>query len=70
MREEIRVAERGIYFRGTRTLSITRDRRWIGQESFYVQHGDWFVLASLAAALLGVGALLTAPLPVPPKTEE
>ena len=70
VREEIRDAERGIYFRGTRTLSITRDRRWIGQESFYVQHGDWFVLACLAAALLGVGALLTAPPPVSPKTEE
>ncbi|MBK1879409.1 apolipoprotein N-acyltransferase [Pelagicoccus mobilis] len=25
------------------TLEITRDRRWIGKETFYVKHGDWFV---------------------------
>lgn len=34
-----------IYFRGTETVDITRDVRWVGKESFYVQHGDWFVLA-------------------------
>jgi apolipoprotein N-acyltransferase len=33
----------GIYFRGAETLGITRDSRWIGRSSFYVQHGDWFV---------------------------
>ena len=22
---------------------ITRDRRWVGRETFYVKHGDWFV---------------------------
>ncbi len=24
-------------------FKITRDRRWVGKETFYVKHGDWFV---------------------------
>ena len=24
-------------------FEITRDRRWVGKETFYVRHGDWFV---------------------------
>jgi apolipoprotein N-acyltransferase len=48
-----------VYFRGTSTASVTRDQRWVGRESFYVEHGDWFVLvcacmACVGAALLGV----------------
>ncbi|MCX6952483.1 MAG: apolipoprotein N-acyltransferase [Verrucomicrobia bacterium] len=49
-----------IYFRGTRTVTVTRDRRWIGQESMYVQYGDWFVLVCVGAVLFGAGTLLTA----------
>lgn len=41
---------RGIYFRGTDTLSITRDSRWISRSSFYVEHGDWFVAACFVLA--------------------
>ena len=48
-----------IYFRGTRTVSVTRDQRWIGQESVYVRYGDWFVLLCFGLALLGAGALAT-----------
>lgn len=29
-------------------FQITRDRRWVGQETFYVKHGDWFVWTSWA----------------------
>jgi apolipoprotein N-acyltransferase len=47
-----------IYFRGTKTLTITRDARWVGRYSFYVEHGDWFVGVCAALALLGF-ALLT-----------
>jgi apolipoprotein N-acyltransferase len=56
------VDDRGsIYFRGTQTVNVTRDARWIGRYSFYVEHGDWFVgvsaaLALFAFALLRVGA--------------
>ena len=52
-----------IYFRGTRTATVTRDRRWIGRESVYVQYGDWFVLVSFGAVLVGAALLATAPAP-------
>lgn len=45
--------ERGIYFRGSRTLEITRDARWVDRASFYVEHGNWFVVV---AALLAAAA--------------
>ena len=54
--------ERGsIYFRGAAMTDVTRDQRWVGRNSFYVEHGDWFVaacgcVAVLAAALLASGA--------------
>ena len=52
------VNDRGsIYFRGTQTVNVTRDSRWIGKLSFYVEHGDWFVGVSAALALLGFALL-------------
>jgi apolipoprotein N-acyltransferase len=33
-----------IYFRGTKTIDVSRDARWVDKNSFYVEHGDWFVL--------------------------
>ena len=32
-----------IYFRGTGALDISLDQRWMGRESFYSRHGEWFV---------------------------
>jgi apolipoprotein N-acyltransferase len=55
-----------IYYRGTKTISVTRDIRWKDQRSFYVEHGDWFVLVCAAWVLLAYGLLVTAP---PPKVE-
>jgi apolipoprotein N-acyltransferase len=46
-----------IYFRGTKTVSVTRDARWIGKFSYYAEHGDWFVAVATALALLGFGLL-------------
>ncbi len=40
-----------VYFRGTATVDVTRDSRWIGRQSFYTLHGDWFVAACAALAL-------------------
>jgi len=58
------VDERGsIYYRGTKTATVTRDSRWIGRRSFYVEHGDWFVL--VCAVLATAGAMLLAPAPRP-----
>lgn len=56
-----------IYFRGIRIVAVTRDARWVGRESFYVTHGDWFVLTAALLALAGVGLLRTlgAPKPLP-----
>ena len=45
-----------VYFRGTKTVDVTMDARWIGQQSFYVRHGDWFVAVS--AALVAGGYVL------------
>ena len=45
--------EGSIYFRGTRTLVVTRDARWINRLTFYVEHGDWFVAVSAALVLFG-----------------
>ena len=52
-----------IYFRGTRTIAVTRDARWMSQASFYVQHGDWFVAVSAALILFGFVLLRSGALP-------
>lgn len=59
-----------VYFRGTQTITVTRDARWIGKRSFYVEHGDWFVLACAVLVALGHAALVFAPPPQPPPVEE
>jgi len=58
-----------VYFRGTATVNITRDIRWTGQQSYYTEHGDWFV--SVCAGLAAFAFLLTRiSKPVPKPTEE
>jgi apolipoprotein N-acyltransferase len=49
-----------VYVRGSDTVDVTRSPRWVGRESFYVQHGDWFVLVSLGLALAMVLLLRSA----------
>lgn len=56
-----------VYFRGTRTVTVSADARWIGHQSFYTRHGDWFVLAGGIVALAGFLAL-RGPRPVPRAT--
>ena len=53
-----------IFFRGTQTLTVTRDARWIGRNSFYAEHGDWFVLVCAVLAVLAFGAIRFAPPPI------
>lgn len=56
--------ERGsIYFRGTRTIEVKRDSRWIGKNSFYTANGDWFVAACAALVFAGVALIGTRPVP-------
>jgi apolipoprotein N-acyltransferase len=54
-----------IYFRGARVINVSRDQRWVGHTSFYVEHGDWFVAVSAAAGLFA-WALLRAASPRAP----
>lgn len=50
--------ERGsIYYRGVKILPVMRDERWIGRQSFYVRHGDWFVAVCAGLAAFGWLAL-------------
>jgi apolipoprotein N-acyltransferase len=52
-----------IYYRGVALANVTRDQRWIGRNSFYVEHGDWFVAVSACLAALGASLLGAAGLP-------
>lgn len=45
--------EDSVYFRGTRNVTVSRDLRWQGRDSFYTAHGDWFVLVCAGLGLLG-----------------
>lgn len=65
VRDILRDDAGSVYFRGTKTITVTRDARWVGRESFYVAHGDWFVLACAATALLAHALLTFGPAPKP-----
>jgi len=38
---------------------VTRDSRWVGRSSFYVEHGDWFIAVCACLSLMGAGLLGT-----------
>jgi apolipoprotein N-acyltransferase len=40
-----------VYFRGGQTVTVSRDLRWRGRQSFYTLHGDWFIIVCAALAL-------------------
>ena len=53
-----------IYFRGYKTVTVTRDQRWVGRASVYTEKGDWFVpLCVVFAVLAYVAVLLLRPPP-------
>jgi apolipoprotein N-acyltransferase len=57
-----------VYFRGAETLNITRDLRWRDRQSFYTEHGDWFLLVCLGLAVVAYYLTITlrpAPLRAP-----
>lgn len=55
-------SEGTVYFRGTQTIAVKADARWLGRQSFYTRHGDWFVVACALLATAGL-ALLRSALP-------
>ncbi len=57
--DPLRAPEGTIYFRGTQTVAVSADGRWIGRRSFYVEHGDWFVVLCVALVAFGFLALRT-----------
>jgi len=59
IRRVMKNADGSIYYQGVALANITRDTRWIGKNSFYVEHGDWFVIVS--AALAGLTVFLLGP---------
>ena len=63
-------AQGSVYFRGTQTVAVTAEARWLGQQSFYVRHGDWFVLACALVAGAGFFLLRTTPTPPAPAPVE
>jgi apolipoprotein N-acyltransferase len=68
IRTELNNDEGSIYFRGAQTMNVTHDSRWIGRQSYYVQHGDWFIAWCAAFALLGWAAVIVGR-PRPPDAE-
>ncbi|MFZ5495806.1 MAG: apolipoprotein N-acyltransferase [Verrucomicrobiota bacterium] len=40
-----------VYFRGAQTVTVNRDARWRGRQTFYTQHGDWFVIVCVALTI-------------------
>jgi len=49
--------EGSVYFRGARSLAITRDARWVNRNSHYAEHGDWFIVLAAALVLLGLAVV-------------
>ena len=56
-----------IYFCGGAAFDISLDRRWIGQDSFYVRHGEYFT--GICAVLLLSGMLILRRVRLAKKTE-
>jgi apolipoprotein N-acyltransferase len=57
IRATLRDESGSIYFRGSETLNISKDTRWVGKQSFYVEHGDWFVAGCALFLLVGLGVV-------------
>ena len=54
-----------VYFRGHKTVTVTRDARWQGRASVYVAQGDWFVVLCVTLATLAyLGVLILRPPPI------
>ncbi|HEY3755155.1 MAG TPA: apolipoprotein N-acyltransferase [Opitutaceae bacterium] len=52
-RTTVMAKDGNVYFRGTQTIPVMRDARWVGRQTFYVRYGDWFVFLSAALAVFG-----------------
>jgi apolipoprotein N-acyltransferase len=46
-------------------MDVTRDIRWAEKNSFYTEHGDWFVLVSAGLLMFGMAILKMGESPAP-----
>ena len=65
IRANLRDENDSIYFRGHKTVTVTRDARWQKRASVYTEKGDWFV--PLCVAFVTLAYLLVLGLRPPPK---
>ncbi len=54
-----------IYYRGAAAVTISRDARWQGRLSYYVQNGDWFIGICLAMGAIAYALVRFSPKPQP-----
>ncbi len=66
IRQTVTNHEGSIFFRGSQMAKVSRDQRWVGRQSFYTQHGDWFVLVCAVMTLLSGLMLKIVRPPKPP----
>jgi apolipoprotein N-acyltransferase len=50
--------DKGVYFRGLETIDVKRDKNWVERQSFYVRHGDWFIVLCVLFILAGTRLFL------------
>jgi apolipoprotein N-acyltransferase len=65
IRDTARDENGSIFFRGHKTVKVTRDQRWVGRSSAYTENGDWFVPLCVVFSVLAYVAVLV--LRPPPK---
>lgn len=65
IRATVRNEAKTIYFRGAETLNVTRDLRWHDRQSFYTEHGDWFLLVCAGLSVLAYYLVLIMRPPTP-----
>ncbi|MDQ5980679.1 MAG: apolipoprotein N-acyltransferase [Verrucomicrobiota bacterium] len=70
IRATVRNDEESIYFRGAQTVTVNRDTRWQGRQTFYTQRGDWFVAVCVALVIGAYYRVITLkPAPLRPAGE-
>src|SRR5690606_21022294 len=65
IRNTLRNDAGSVYFRGAQTVTVNRDARWLGRQTFYTQHGDWFVVVCVALVIATYYLVLTLKPPRP-----
>ena len=54
VRQVLEGQQRGVYIRGSLVFDVQRAKAFVGLQTFYVRHGDWFVILSAAFVLGGL----------------